>query len=136
VLASLLALPWGGWRLGAVVLGAALLDFANDGVKALVGRPRPFNLAETDSFPSGHTVHAVLFLGVLWLLLAPRLHRRWQRTALGGSFVSLGLLVGISRIYLGRHWPSDVLGAYLVGGLALWGLTWAAAARGWLARER
>ena len=121
------AVRWGGWRHGALVLSAAMLDLSNEGIKALVGRPRPnpLHLGEAGSFPSGHTVHAVLFLGVLWLLLAPRLRSRRQRAALGALLVLLALLVGVSRVYLERHWPSDVLGGYWIGGLALWGLWWA-----------
>jgi undecaprenyl-diphosphatase len=71
------------------------------------------------SFPSGHTVHYVVFLGFLWfltlVLVRPRL-LRWTLLAVNGALV---LLVGLSRVYLGAHWASDVLGGYLLGGALL-----------------
>ena len=113
---------------------AGLLDISNEGVKALVGRPRPNPLepGEAGSFPSGHTVHAVIYLGVVWSLVAPRLAERRHRQALAALFVVGVLLTGLSRIYLGRHWPSDVLGGLLVGCIALWAL-WTVASRTLLA---
>ena len=128
VVLLLLALRWGGWPWAVYVAAAGLLDISNEGVKALVGRPRPNPLepGEAGSFPSGHTVHAVLFLGVVWSVLAPRLPERRHRQALAGLFVVGVLLTALSRIYLGRHWPSDVLGGLLVGSIALWAL-WKAA---------
>ena len=130
VLLLLLALRWGGWPWAVYVAAAGILDISNEGAKALVGRPRPNPLepGEAGSFPSGHTVHAVLYLGVVWSLLAPRLPERRQRQALAALFVVTVLLTGLSRIYLGRHWPSDVLGGLLVGSVALWAL-WTVASR-------
>ena len=134
VLLLLLALRWGGWPWAAYVAAAGLLDISNEGAKALVGRPRPNPLepGEAGSFPSGHTVHAVLYLGVVWSLLAPRLPEGRHRQALAALFVVAVLLTGLSRIYLGRHWPSDVLGGLLVGSVALWAL-WKAASHTLLA---
>ena len=134
VLLLLLALRWGGWPWAVYVAAAGLVDISNEGVKALVGRPRPNPLepGEAGSFPSGHTVHAVIYLGVVWSLVAPRLPERRHRQALAALFVAGVLLTGLSRIYLGRHWPSDVLGGLLVGSIALWAL-WTAASRTLLA---
>jgi undecaprenyl-diphosphatase len=72
------------------------------------------------SFPSGHAVMAAGFWGVLALLMAMELRgwRRWALTALGAV---LALLIGFSRLYLGVHYPSDVLGGYLLA------ISWAAA---------
>lgn len=76
------------------------------------------------SFPSGHALFAVLLGGVL-VLLAESLVRRWRlRRVLQVAVVLVVLAVGASRVYLGAHWPSDVLGGYLLGVLALWGLMW------------
>ncbi len=121
-----MAVRWHGRDGVALLLATAALDLTNEGLKALVGRPRPIPAypGEGGSFPSGHTVHAVLFLGLLWMLLEPRVQGRRQRAAMKGLFVVLAVLVGISRVYLERHWPSDVLGGFLVGGLVLLGLAW------------
>lgn len=115
-------------RREAVVLG--LVAAAGYTLKAFVkygiGRPRPtsdlINLLSQPSdcsFPSGHTVHYVVFLGFLWfltlILVRPRL-LRWPLLGLLGALV---LLVGLSRVYLGAHWASDVLGGYLLGGALL-----------------
>jgi undecaprenyl-diphosphatase len=96
------------------------------GCKLGIGRPRPtpdlvhvFSQPGDFSFPSGHTVHYVVFLGFLcfltWVLVRPRL-LRWPLLGVTGALV---LLVGLSRVYLGAHWASDVLGGYLLGGALL-----------------
>lgn len=114
------------WRLlslraSLVVVICGLIDGANEGLKWIVGRPRPtFDLvAELDSFPSGHTVHAILFLGLIWSLLEVSGHQRLSRICLPlfGVFI---LLTGLSRVALQRHWPSDVFGAFLIGAVGLW----------------
>ena len=122
------ALRWGGWRLAAFVIAVALLELlVVDGTKALVGRPRPSSgpEAEFESFPSGHVLHTMIFFGLVWLMVAPRIRQPRWRTLLAGLFVFMSLLVGLSRVYLERHWPSDCLGSLLIGSLALMGL-WAA----------
>ncbi len=89
--------------------------------KFLVDRPRPGGdlLAGGTSFPSGHVVFSVVFFGFL-AYLAPRLIKRPRaaRTA-QVILILLFLLSGVSRVYLERHWPSDVLGGLLLGGLLL-----------------
>ena len=102
----------------------------NLGLKELVGRPRPpYSILESSpvnpSFPSGHAFHALLFFGFLLIVLvgeevkSPRL-----RMTLQGLLVFMILACGASRVYLGVHWPSDVLGGYLVGGFTLVVLLW------------
>jgi undecaprenyl-diphosphatase len=87
-------------------------------IRFLVGRPRP--LSHAAGYPSGHTVAAIAFYGLLIYLLWPR-QGSWRR----GRIVICGLLlliiigVGFSRIFLEKHWVSDVLGAYLAGGFYL-----------------
>ena len=130
--ATAAVLAWRGWRAASVVAAVILANALNVGLKAVVGRPRPGGLGEFNSFPSGHVVHTVVFLGVLWALIAPRLPPGAPRIALGAVMGTAVVLVGVSRIHLERHWPSDVLGGYVVGALALWALLWVA--RGFLGR--
>lgn len=106
--------------------GAAAGWLVNSLTKFLIGRPRPSDelvhivkVYQSDSFPSGHVVFFVEFFGFLfflaYVLLKPGPLRRASLTVLGLLIV----LVGVSRVYLGAHWPSDVAGAYLAGGIFL-----------------
>jgi undecaprenyl-diphosphatase len=107
--------------------------FAAGGVSALgaliklyVGRPRPpsdlvnvFAVLNDSSFPSGHVLYYTAFFGFLCFLfftVAPHGRGRMVGILVTGALVAL---VGLSRIYLGQHWPSDVLGAYLLGSVWL-----------------
>lgn len=92
-------------------------------VKNIVRRPRPqFEDAllalKTYSFPSGHTAGATVFYGFLTLLLFSRVHRKSRRVAIAMSATGIVLLVGLSRIYLGVHYVTDVAGAIVEG--VLW----------------
>jgi membrane-associated phospholipid phosphatase len=105
------------------VLGVALAGML---FKLLVQRERPtpdlvnvFSPLSDYSFPSGHVLAFTAFLGFIWFLLytiAPHSPRRVLGMVVTGALIAL---VGISRIYLGQHWPSDVLGAYLFGSVWL-----------------
>jgi undecaprenyl-diphosphatase len=112
-----------GWTLSATLLlvstvGGSLLTAL---LKAVFGRARPelFDSGYTASFysfPSGHATVAVGFYGALTLILAYRLRgfARWAVVACG---VSLVLLIGFSRLYLGVHYPTDVLAGFLAAPL-------------------
>ncbi|MFI5214606.1 MAG: phosphatase PAP2 family protein, partial [Gemmatimonadales bacterium] len=83
------------------------------------------------SFPSGHAMLALLVFGFGSLLLARTIRRRDIRLATIGVGAIITLLVGLSRVYLGAHWPSDVLGAFVAG--ACWAAACGLAARRWVA---
>jgi membrane-associated phospholipid phosphatase len=110
-----------------VALMAALLSFGlNLLVKALIQRPRPaatlvHTLATLTgySFPSGHVMFYTGFFGFIVFLAFTLLKPSLKRSLSLAFFSLLVLLVGLSRIYTGEHWPSDVLGAYLLGSLTL-----------------
>jgi undecaprenyl-diphosphatase len=106
--------------------GVGAGSLMNSLLKILIARPRPSDdlvqiLAQFrhKSFPSGHVSFFIELFGFLffltYVLLKPKPLRRV-------SFVVLGALismVGVSRVYMGAHWPSDVAGAYLSGGMWL-----------------
>ncbi|HEX3652891.1 MAG TPA: phosphatase PAP2 family protein [Rhizomicrobium sp.] len=108
----------------ATMLGAILLD---NGLKFLFHRARPevfFGVSpDTYSFPSGHALFATCFYGAFAALLAPQLENWLPRIALWITAVLMMLGIGWSRIYLGVHFPSDVLAGYLVGATWLVALT-------------
>ncbi len=102
-------------------------------LKQLVDRPRPDYLvseylllngpATSLSFPSGHALFVATFGGILFWFVSSFIVTRWIRMGLQASLVLLILVVGWSRVYLGLHWPSDVLGGYVYGFVTVWMLT-------------
>jgi undecaprenyl-diphosphatase len=84
--------------------------------KYWIARARPtlephLVIVKTSSFPSGHATSSMIFYLTLAVALAPP---PWRRTAAAGA-VLLSLLVGLSRVMLGVHWPSDVVGGWSFG---------------------
>ncbi|QBP42307.1 phosphatase PAP2 family protein [Paenisporosarcina antarctica] len=71
------------------------------------------------SFPSGHATNAITVYGILTFLLWRRIHKPMGRTLLLLFSTLMILLIGYSRIYLGVHYPSDVLAGYFAGGFWL-----------------
>lgn len=106
----------------AAVGGAELLTEA---LKRAIQRPRPPMAAEflhnqSFSFPSGHALVSLVVYGLLAYLVASIwLRRRWMRAGLIASAGSLVLLIGVSRLYLGVHYFSDVVGGYAAGSVWL-----------------
>jgi len=118
-----------------VVGGSGLLNLA---LKQLVRRSRPAGerLVEATgfSFPSGHSMAAFTLYGIAAYLIWKHIDRREGRLLLAIASALIVLAIGASRVYLGVHYPTDVLGAYLAGG------AWLAAAIGsfrcWQAARR
>ncbi|MFC9408267.1 phosphatase PAP2 family protein [[Kitasatospora] papulosa] len=118
-----IALWWRGSRLlaGWVAATSLLATLVQQGLKAAVGRERPRWLDPVDSahyaaFPSGHVMTAVVTCGLLmWLL---RLHGAQQAVVWGALVLAVISVAGVAftRVYLGVHWLSDVVGGVLLGG--------------------
>ena len=100
------------------LMGAGLIDSS---LKLFYGRVRPaaffsdYPAPTSYSFPSGHTLFATTFFGGLAVLLWPRLRHPLARALVCLAATGLILLIGFSRIYLGVHYPSDVLGGLAAG---------------------
>ena len=114
------------WKDLGLIVAAGLLTLAlREGLKLLVHRARP-ELWQTEvhedsySFPSGHALGSVIAYGILVYLIG-RAFPRWRGT-LWSIYVVLVALIGYSRLYLGVHWPTDVLGGWVIGAVALAGL--------------
>lgn len=71
------------------------------------------------SSSSGHVLFFTTFFGFLLLLVYTLLKPAWWRMELLFLLIGMGALIGPSRIYEGQHWASDVIGAYLLGGVWL-----------------
>jgi undecaprenyl-diphosphatase len=109
------------------VSGAALM---NTVVKDLVGRPRPDIVGHlvdvhTLSFPSGHAALSAVTYLTLGALIGRQHESRRVRVYVIAMAILVTLLVGCSRVYLGVHWPTDVLAGWCVGSIwAVLCLTW------------
>jgi membrane-associated phospholipid phosphatase len=115
-----------GRRRDAILLAAVSLaaELAAQSLKLALHRPRPdvfFGLspAETYSFPSGHAFVSTVFYGLLAGILMRREPSRWKRASLAALAVLTALAIGFSRVYLGYHYPSDVLGGWACAAASL-----------------
>jgi undecaprenyl-diphosphatase len=114
------------WEAVMALIAAILSTAINILVKDLIQRPRPtsalvnvYATLTSYSFPSGHVMFYLGFFGFLGFLAFSLLKPSLRRGLLLLLFGCLVALIGVSRIYLGEHWASDVMGSYLLGSLTL-----------------
>ncbi len=117
---------WDAFRLVAMAGSAWVLAI---GVKDMIGRPRPpvslwaLTPDPSGSFPSGHDTTACIVVLVALMALNGTFRRRVWATVAAAAFAAA---VGISRVYLGDHYPTDVLGSWLTvatAAMLVWALT-------------
>ena len=132
IVASVLALSGALWalRLRREALACLLIipmELMTLGIREIIDRQRPIllpqewtTMAPTPGFPSGTTLHAVLLFGFVAYLVHVYVRPGKARLALQGLMVLAIAVVSYSRVYVGVHWPADILGAWLYGGFFLW----------------
>ena len=125
VIALLLRRAW--WAAGMSALAFIATPLIVKAIKVTIGRERPmadlYSGVESFSFPSGHMTNSTVIYGALAIFAAHALTGTWRRVALCG-LVLLILLIGLSRVYLGAHWPTDVIGAVLLASMMLFIIAW------------
>lgn len=110
-----------------VIFNVSLFTGLNHFIKLLIARPRPpyqhLVAAGGYSFPSGHAAGSLLFFGSLWILSLYFIPKRQWRLPVQIVCVLLPLLIGLSRIYVQVHYPTDVLAGWLLA-LTCLNLAW------------
>jgi undecaprenyl-diphosphatase len=101
------------------MIGQAIL---HNGCKWLVARPRPSPLMsykdlESTSFPSGHAFAALCMYGAIAWIVATRTENAAAKFGIAASAVILIFLIGMSRVYIGVHYPTDVIAAFLAASI-------------------
>jgi len=108
-----------GLWLFLTVTASFLLGLA---IKALVARPRPDHIdlrilfdETTKSFPSGHALYTTALCAALFYLATVHMTASLGKRLIQGILLILPVALGGARIYLGVHWPSDILGSVVIG---------------------
>jgi undecaprenyl-diphosphatase len=122
------------WRAAIFTFAASVSgQLVSHVLKEIFGRPRPDLISHeaevfTHSFPSGHAMMSAVVYLTLASLAARLMHRRRLKLYALSVAVVFTMLIGVSRVYLGVHWPSDVLAGWMIG--ASWALAcWLMAAK-------
>ncbi|QED36905.1 phosphatase PAP2 family protein [Antarcticibacterium arcticum] len=113
-------LKFKNWRYVVEIFFVLIVSgLSNVALKNVINRARPsaehLVSVETLSYPSGHAMSAIAFYGFLIYLVYTFKLKSWIKIGLIFLFTFLILAIGISRIYLGVHFPSDVVGGYIAG---------------------
>ena len=122
------------YRTALVVLLATISgELLNTALKSAFNRPRPsivphLRAAFSTSFPSGHAMESAIVYLTLGAILMRAAESRLTKAYILGVSMLLTMLVGVSRVYLGVHYPTDVIGGWILG------FVWASVC--WLATER
>src|SRR5580765_1470969 len=95
-------------------------EFVNSALKHAFNRPRPTIVPHlrdvfSTSFPSGHAMESAIVYLTLGAILMRAADRRFTKAYILGVAVLLTMLVGVSRVYLGVHYPTDVIGGWIIG---------------------
>ena len=111
---------------GIAVIFSGAISAINGVFKLVIGRPRPaadlvniFVVETGKSFPSGHAFFSVVVLGMMAYLIITHQTKLYLKILTASVFAIFILWIGASRIYLGAHWLSDVIGGYVIGSLFL-----------------
>jgi undecaprenyl-diphosphatase len=106
----------------SLLIGLGSISLLTSAMKFIIGRQRPaqdlvevYAPSDTRSFPSGHVTSYTAFYGFLFYLVYTFMRPSTLRLALLIVLGAMICLVGLSRVYLGAHWASDVLGSYCFG---------------------
>ena len=108
-------------RQALLLVGAtSIAALGMSGLKLLIGRERPTIVEHIEvvgglSFPSGHTLIAAVLYPTLGMLIASNLRQRHLKVFVVVVAALLALIVGLTRVFIGVHYPSDVLGGWLLG---------------------
>ncbi|MFD3511151.1 phosphatase PAP2 family protein [Nocardia sp. NPDC058666] len=120
-----ITISWFAWRrdlpiavlVAVTSLGAGVLVWV---IKRLVGRQRPPEVSRlvfepSLSYPSGHTLGSTVVVGIVAIVLIPRIRTHCVRAAATVLAIAFPVAVGLSRIYLGVHWTTDVFAGWIIG---------------------
>jgi len=114
-------------------LGSLVITFT---IKEIVQRARPLDgliVEHGFNFPSGHAFVGVCFWGVLFYLLSTLIKNKALKMLLIICGIILALLIGFSRVYIGVHWPSDVVASYLLSTIYVIVVIWMVANKNYIA---
>jgi undecaprenyl-diphosphatase len=111
----------------AMIFGGLAFIGIGNGLKLVVNRPRPeYQIVDPLhsglSFPSGHSLLAVVLGEVIVYLVGLWVKPLLLRRAIQATLIAMVIGMGASRVYLGVYWPSDVIGSYVLGAMALVGV--------------